>query len=72
MRRRSIRIIVVAGVFLSVLVALAMATQDKYIVKVPGGLAFSEFRGYEAWHGRQAAAGERRQVRVRVPHQGED
>ena len=23
--------------------------QDKYTLKVPGGLAFSEFRGYEAW-----------------------
>jgi len=23
--------------------------QDKYTVKVPGGLAFSEFRGYEDW-----------------------
>jgi hypothetical protein len=27
----------------------ALAAQDKYTVKVPGGLAFSEFRGYEAW-----------------------
>jgi hypothetical protein len=28
----------------------AVATsQDKYGVKVPGGLAFSEFRGYEGW-----------------------
>lgn len=25
------------------------ATQDKYTVKVPGGLAFSEFRGYKSW-----------------------
>ena len=25
------------------------AQQDKYSVKVPGGLAFSEFRGYEDW-----------------------
>ena len=23
--------------------------QDKYALKVPGGLAFSEFRGYESW-----------------------
>ena len=29
--------------------ASAQAAQDKYTVKVPGGLAFSEFRGYEAW-----------------------
>jgi hypothetical protein len=27
----------------------AISAQDKYIVQVPGGLAFSEFRGYEAW-----------------------
>jgi hypothetical protein len=27
----------------------AMSAQDKYAVKVPGGLAFSEFRGYEKW-----------------------
>jgi hypothetical protein len=26
----------------------AFAAQDKYTVKVPNGLAFSEFRGYEA------------------------
>jgi len=26
-----------------------VAAQDKYAVKVPGGLVFSEFRGYEAW-----------------------
>jgi hypothetical protein len=28
---------------------LVISAQDKYTVKVPGGLAFSEFRGYEAW-----------------------
>jgi len=26
-----------------------MSTQDKYTLKVPNGLAFSEFRGYEGW-----------------------
>ena len=25
------------------------STQDKYGLKIPGGLAFSEFRGYESW-----------------------
>ena len=49
MHRRTIRVIVSIGVFLCVLVALAMAAQDKYTLKVPGGLSFSEFRGYEAW-----------------------
>jgi Cytochrome P460 len=35
--------------FVVALVGLIAATQDKYMVKVPGGLAFSEFRGYEDW-----------------------
>jgi hypothetical protein len=38
---------VVAG--LTLLAGLLLAAQDKYTLKVPGGLAFSEFRGYEAW-----------------------
>jgi Cytochrome P460 len=49
MNRRSLRVTLMVGVCLSVLVALALAAGDKYTVKVPGGLAFSEFRGYEAW-----------------------
>jgi hypothetical protein len=36
-------------VSLSVLGSMALAAQDKYTLKVPGGLAFSEFRGYESW-----------------------
>jgi len=27
----------------------AISAQDKYTVKVPNGLAFSEFKGYEEW-----------------------
>jgi Cytochrome P460 len=38
-----------AAVALAVLGGLASAQQDKYALTVPGGLAFSEFRGYEAW-----------------------
>jgi len=49
MKLKSIRTRVVVVVCLSVLVTLALAVQDKYTVKVPGGLAFSEFRGYEGW-----------------------
>ena len=37
------------AVLLSVLVGLLLAAGDKYTLKVPGGLAFSEFKGYEAW-----------------------
>jgi hypothetical protein len=28
---------------------IALAAQDRYTVKVPDGLAFAEFRGYEGW-----------------------
>jgi hypothetical protein len=27
----------------------AISAQDKYTLKVPGGLSLSEFRGYEGW-----------------------
>jgi cytochrome P460 len=37
------------GVAAAVLGSLAAAAQDKYAVKVPNGLAFAEFRGYEDW-----------------------
>ena len=38
-----------AVVLVPVLMGVVLSAQDKYQVKVPGGLAFSEFRGYEAW-----------------------
>ena len=37
------------AVVLAVLGGRAISLQDKYTVQVPGGLAFSEFRGYEDW-----------------------
>jgi hypothetical protein len=49
MKLRHTCVAVFVGLALSVIAALALATQDKYTLKVPGGLAFSEFRGYEAW-----------------------
>jgi hypothetical protein len=49
MKRKNIGVIVFVGIFLCVLVTLTMAAQDKYTVKVPNGLSFSEFRGYESW-----------------------
>ncbi len=38
----------IAGVF-AVMSGWAISAQDKYTVRVPNGLAFSEFKGYEAW-----------------------
>ena len=49
MNRNGTLIIGIAGVALAVLGAEAMSAQDKYTVKVPNGLAFSEFKGYEEW-----------------------
>jgi Cytochrome P460 len=37
------------AVALAVFGGRAISAQDKYTLEVPGGLAFSEFRGYEAW-----------------------
>ena len=41
-------IVIIPGM-LAVLGSTAMSAQQKYSVTVPGGLAFSEFKGYEAW-----------------------
>ena len=49
MNRKSMLAIGVTTAVLTIWGAGAIAAQDKYTVKVPGGLAFSEFRGYEGW-----------------------
>ena len=49
MNRTRTLTMVMTTIWLAVLGGFAISAQDKYSVKVPGGLAFSEFRGYEAW-----------------------
>ena len=49
MKFESVLKIGVAAAGLALFSGLAIAAQDKYSVKVPGGLGFSEFKGYEAW-----------------------
>ena len=49
MLRVSFSTISIGAVSLSILGGIALAAQDRYTVKVPDGLAFSEFRGYEDW-----------------------
>src|SRR5262245_375303 len=39
----------VIAVCLAVLAGIALAAQDKYTLKAPNGVAWSEFRGYESW-----------------------
>jgi hypothetical protein len=44
------KILTTLAVLLSALVAgVAISAQDRYTLKIPGGLEFSEFRGYETW-----------------------
>ena len=49
MTNRSMLTVAIVTVLLVVLGGVAISAQDKYTVQVPGGLAFSEFRGYEGW-----------------------
>jgi hypothetical protein len=49
MKRKTMLTIATAMLALAVVAHAAVSAQDKYNLKVPGGLAFSEFRGYEDW-----------------------
>ena len=50
MTRISFWLMAIIAVVLAILVGgTAMSAQDKYSLKVPGGLAFSDFKGYESW-----------------------
>jgi hypothetical protein len=48
MRSRIIPVITIAAL-LAASGGMVLAAQDKYTLQVPGGLALSEFRGYEDW-----------------------
>ena len=52
MKRIQRLVVVITALALAVLggtTTSAQDKQDKYTLKVPGGLAFSEFKGYEDW-----------------------
>ncbi len=42
-------LMVIVAVVLAVLGGTAVSAQDKYALKSPSGIAFSDFRGYENW-----------------------
>jgi Cytochrome P460 len=48
MKSRNIPGITIAAL-LAALGGMALAAQDKYALKTPSGVAFSDFRGYEGW-----------------------
>ena len=49
MRRSAFPAIASATVSLAVMASVALAAQNRFTLKVPNGLAFSEFKGYETW-----------------------
>ena len=49
MGRNKVSVIAISAASFAILCGIALAAQDRYSVQVPGGLAFSEFRGYEDW-----------------------
>jgi hypothetical protein len=49
MMNRKSKVTLVVGAALAVLGAPTAYGQDKYLLKSPGGIAFSEFKGYEDW-----------------------
>src|ERR1700741_1151677 len=59
MNRKTMVTIGIATGWLPVLAGFAISAQDKYSVSVPGGLALSEFRGYEGWQAISISRNER-------------
>jgi hypothetical protein len=48
MKRQHIMTIVIVAAFVFV-VSASLAAQDRFTLKSPNGIAFSEFKGYDAW-----------------------
>jgi hypothetical protein len=49
MKSKNISAVVIKVVSLAVLLTMALAAQVRFTLKVPNGVAFSEFRGYDTW-----------------------
>jgi len=49
MKSKTIPATVIIVVLLAVLGSMALAAQDRFTLKAPNGVAFSEIRGYETW-----------------------
>jgi Cytochrome P460 len=59
MKGKTILTIATTTGVLTIMGSWAFAAQDKYTVKVPGGLAFSEVKGYESWQAISVSPGEK-------------
>jgi Cytochrome P460 len=49
MNSKTTSAVAVIVVFLALCIGIAFAAQDRYTLKAPNGVAFSEFKGYESW-----------------------
>jgi hypothetical protein len=49
LKSQNVLAIFISVALLVVVGGLALAAQDRYTLKIPDGLAWSEFRGYETW-----------------------
>lgn len=49
MKAKTTAIAAIVAASLAAFAGITLADQEKYTLKVPGGLAFSEFKGYEGW-----------------------
>ena len=56
---RKIMVTIGISTWVAVLGVLATSAQDKYSARVPGGLAMSEFKGYETWQAISTSRNER-------------
>jgi hypothetical protein len=48
MKSRNIPVVIIAAL-LAASGGMALAAEDKYALKTPSGVAFSDFKGYEGW-----------------------
>ena len=49
MKRSSFPAVAIIAASLAAVGGMALAAQDRFTLKVPNGIAFSEFKGYETW-----------------------
>ncbi len=49
MRTRTLAMAPIVAALVAVFGGITLAEQDRYTLKVPDGLEFSDFRGYDAW-----------------------
>jgi Cytochrome P460 len=49
MKRNNVGTGLAAGMFSCLVATVVFAAQDRFTLKSPNGIAFSEFRGYETW-----------------------